>query len=377
MRYIQNSATSVARAYYKKILRPILFRFDSEVVHTRMTTFGEFLGYFTIFSKSLKSAFVFRSDILSQIIHNIEFKTPIGLAAGFDYEARLTQVTYAIGFGFQTVGTITNKPYGGNPPPLLGRLPRSKSLLVNKGFKNEGIDAIEAKCCKLSFPIPIGLSIGKTNSREPMTQDEAIIDVVSAFKKAEKGEAKWSYYELNISCPNLFGNVEFYSEKNLRELLSAVTRLELSRPMFIKMPIDKNDEEVLKMLSVISIFPVAGVIFGNLQKNRQDPTIISEEAAKYERGYFSGKPTEKRSNELIRLAYKNFGNKLTIIGCGGVFSADDAYAKIRLGASLVQLITGLIYEGPQLPAEINLGLEKLLVRDGFKHISEAIGVDNK
>ncbi len=129
------------------------------------------------------------------------------------------------------------------------------------------------------------------------------------------------------------------------------------------------------MLSVITAFPVQAVIFGNLQKNKHDPAIDKTEAAKFEKGYYSGKPTEKRSNELIALAYKDFGKKITIIGCGGIFSAEDAYKKIRLGASLVQLITGLIYRGPLLPAEINLELAALLRRDGYAHISEAVGVD--
>ena len=139
------------------------------------------------------------------------------------------------------------------------------------------------------------------------------------------------------------------------------------------MPINKSDEETRVMLDIIIAYPIQGVIFGNLQKNRQDPSINQEEVKKYSQGNFSGKPTEKRSNELIRLTYQNYGDRLTIIGCGGVFSAEDAYKKIKLGASLIQLITGLVYVGPQLPAQINSGLPRLLKKDGFSHISQAIG----
>jgi dihydroorotate dehydrogenase len=129
------------------------------------------------------------------------------------------------------------------------------------------------------------------------------------------------------------------------------------------------------MLKVISDFEVAGVIFGNLQKNRKDKSLNAQEVKKFPIGNFSGKPTEQRSNELIQLAYRKYGKQLIIIGCGGIFSAEDAYKKIRLGASLVQLVTGLIFEGPSLVAQINLELVKLLQKDGFSNISQAVGKD--
>ena len=143
------------------------------------------------------------------------------------------------------------------------------------------------------------------------------------------------------------------------------------------MPIEKTDDETLKMLEIIVEFPVIGVIFGNLQKNRKDSALNREEVKKFSVGNFSGKPTEIRSNELIALAYKKYGKRLIIIGCGGVFNAIDAYKKIKLGATLVQLITGLIFEGPQLVAQINLELPRLLKQDGFKNIKEAIGANSR
>ena len=141
------------------------------------------------------------------------------------------------------------------------------------------------------------------------------------------------------------------------------------------MPIEKTDRETLNLLEVISKYKIAGVIIGNLQKNRKDPSFVKEEVKKWKVGNFSGKPTFNRSNELIRIAYKKFGKKLIIIGCGGIFSADDAYTKIKLGASLVQLITGMIYQGPQLIAQMNLELIDKLKSDGIKNIKEAVGVD--
>lgn len=359
---------------YKYIFRPIIFLFDSEGVHNFFTSLGEAMGNNSFIKNILRLIFVRRYKNLSQNISGINFKTPIGLSAGFDYNGSLTQILPSIGFGFGTIGTITNKPYEGNPKPRLGRLIKSQSLLVYKGFKNEGIKKICLKLGKLNFSYPVGLSIGKTNSlTDSMTQEQAIQDIIYSFKEAEKSKLKISYYELNISCPNLFGNVSFYPPQNLSGLLEKVFKLKLSKPVFIKMPISKTDKEVLEMLKVIVKFPIAGVIIGNTQNNRKDTSFNKEELKKYPVGNFSGKPTEKRSNELIELAYKSYGKKLTIIGCGGVFNAKDAYKKIKLGASLVQLITGLIFEGPQLPASINYDLNKMIKKDGFKNISDAVG----
>ncbi len=143
------------------------------------------------------------------------------------------------------------------------------------------------------------------------------------------------------------------------------------------MPIEKSNKEVLSMLEVISKHSVTGVIFGNLQKDRSHPALNQSEVSKFPKGNFSGKPTFDRSNELISLTYKHYKKRLTIIGCGGVFNAHDAYEKITRGASLVQLITGMIFEGPQLVANINTELPDLLKKNGFRTITEAIGSASK
>ena len=360
---------------YRYLAKPILFRFDPENVHVHAIALGEFIGNVPFLSWVTAALFSQHQPMLSQTVRGMHIVSPIGLAAGFDYEARLTQVLPDIGFGFGTIGTITNRQYEGNARPRLGRLPRSRSLLVNKGFKNLGIDATLARLRGQAFRVPVGLSIGVTNSAEIRDQQTAIADIANAFRNAQESSVPFGYYELNISCPNLLTPVEFYSPRHLRELLTAVTLLTPSKPLFIKMPIDKSDEQTFAMLDVIADYPVAGIIFGNLQKNRQDPALVQEEVARLGKGNFSGKPTEKRSNELIALAYKNYGSKLTVVGCGGVFSAEDAYRKIRLGASLVQLITGMIFEGPQLIAEINHGRVRLIKHDGFTNVSEAVGID--
>jgi dihydroorotate dehydrogenase len=358
---------------YRNFTKKFLFLFDPEFVHDFITSVGGKIGNVGISRSVIKKLFYVKTRKLSQVYFGISFDNPVGLAAGFDYQAKLTNTLPLLSFGFQTIGTITNHPYEGNPKPRLGRLAKSRSLMVNKGFKNPGIKEIVKKLQKKEFKIPVGLSIGKTNSTKHMAQVEAIDDIVSAFKIAECSRVNFSYYELNISCPNLFGDVDFYPPENLRELLKAVTDLKLKKTLLIKMPIEKTDEQTMEMLDVITQFPVAGVIFGNLQKNRKDKSLNAEEVKRFPVGNFSGKPTEQRSNELIELTYRNYGKKLIIIGCGGIFNAQDAYRKIKLGASLVQLVTGLIFEGPQLVAQINLDLKELLRKDGFINISEAIG----
>jgi len=364
---------------YKYLIKRLLFLFDAETMHNFATNLGEIIGK-TYFNTMLKNIFLKRYPSLEQEIGGIKFKNPVGLAAGFDYDGGLTQILPSLGFGFETVGTITNLPYKGNPKPRLGRLPKSKSLMVYKGFKNKGALKISQKLSSLGFKIPLGISIGMTNKKLSKAksafggqQKSAIEDILQAFEIFEDSNIKSSYYELNISCPNLFGNISFYPPKNLDDLLTEIDKLKITKPIFVKMPINQTINEILKMLDVITQHRIAGVIFGNLQKDRNDPSFDRKEVSKFKKGNFSGKPTEKRSNELIALAYRRHKGKLLIIGCGGIFDANDAYKKIKLGASLVQLITGLIYEGPTLVYEINKELSKFVKRDGFKNISEAVG----
>jgi len=334
---------------------------------------GESIGDGRVIKKLLSVVLRVNDPILSQEILGVTFKNPIGLSAGFDYEGRLTQLLPLIGFGFGTVGTITKNQYGGNARPMLGRLPLSKSLMVNKGFKNMGADQTVARLRKKIFTIPIGISVGRSNDGSCLTQEASIEDIIYTFKKFKNSPVKNVYYELNISCPNLSGEVTFYPPRNLEKLLSRVDALGIKKPIFIKMPINETNKEVLKMLNVISKHNIAGVIFGNLQKDRKDKALVQSEVAKFPVGNFSGRPTYARSNELIELTYRNFKDRFVIIGTGGVFSAKDAYQKITLGASLVQLITGMVFEGPQIISQINQELITLLKKDGFTNIHQAIG----
>lgn len=361
---------------YQKIIKPVFFLFDAEFIHQTHTFFGELLGK-TFVTNYLNWKLNYQSLELKQKIAGINFSGPVGLAAGFDYEARLTQILYSLGFGFQSVGTITNLLYEGNPKPRLGRLPKSQSLMVNKGFKSLGAEKISQKLAQLNFKIPLGISLGVSNNKNLISLKDSINDIKMAFSVFEKAKIKNSYYELNISCPNLINTeVDFYKPENFNQLLQSINRLKIKKSVFVKMPIDRNDQEFLAILKIISQFSfIKGVIIGNLFKDRKSPLLDKQEVNKYKVGYFSGKPCQPRSNELIKLTYKKYKNKLIIIGCGGVFSGQDAYKKIKLGASLIQLITGMIYRGPQLISQINLELEELLEEDGFNNIKQAVGVD--
>ncbi len=370
-RYRKLLIVNVVRLIYKHMLKPVLFKIDPETIHDNFVSLGKLSGETVLLRNILAEGMSYKDSKLKQKLAGIEFSNPIGLAAGFDYNADLTQVLGSVGFGFHSVGTITNNSYEGNPKPRLGRLPKSRSLMVNKGFKNKGADQIIRNLSDKNFSVPLGISIGRTNSKKLMSQKQSVQDIVEAFTKFEKSSLNHSYYELNISCPNLYGNINFYSPKNLDELLKAIEKLKIKKPIFVKMPIEKSDKEVLQMLKVIEKYRIKGVVFGNLQKDRKHKTLDSSEVEQFTTGNFSGKPTYERSNELISLAYSHYKDRFIIVGCGGVFSAEDAYEKIRRGASLIQLITGMIFEGPQLIAKINIELLDLIEKDGYLNIEEA------
>ena len=194
-------ATFVQHWGYKNIAKPVFFRFDAEAVHNRMVSVGETLGGHPVFRRATQAVFAYQHPALRQTVAGIRFDNPVGLSAGFDYEARLINILPSVGFGFHTVGTVTNEPYEGNLRPRLGRLPKSRSLLVNKGFKSAGMKAGLERIAASHKTIPLGMSIGSTNTSYPSFADQ-IQDVVQGFRQAIQADLV-DYYELNISCPNL------------------------------------------------------------------------------------------------------------------------------------------------------------------------------
>lgn len=361
---------------YRNLLKPFLFLQDPEKIHDKFTKTGLILGKHRATRTIVRKLFRYDNPRLEQNILGIDFKNPVGLSAGFDKDSNLRSILPEVGFGFMQIGSITDKPYEGNPKPRLIRLPKSKGLVVYYGLKNIGVEKIIAKIKESKRPnFPISISIAKTNCTETATLKAGIEDYYQCLKKCQS-EDVGDFYTINISCPNTFGGEPFNTPESLEQLLSKLTSIQIQKPLFLKMPINLEWSEFQKLLEIAVKYQIPGVIIGNLSKER-DPKLIKDDLPADTKGGISGKPTWALSNNLISQTYKHYHQKLTIIGVGGIFSAEDAYEKIKRGSSLVQLITGMIFQGPQLIGQINEGLVKLLEEDGYKNISEAIGAYHK
>lgn len=377
---MQNPFISVRNGFikfgYKTFLKPIFFKRDPEDVHDSMNKVGKILGRFALGRGLTKAMFYYKNPALEQNILGIKFPNPIGLAAGFDKNAELTQILPEVGFGFEEVGSITGEYCAGNPKPRLWRLKKSKSLVVYYGLKNDGCEKISARLAeqiqKRPFKFPVGISIAKTNNAQTCETQAGIKDYVKAFKHfTHIGD----YITINISCPNAFGGEPFTEPHKLEALLTETDKIPCNKPIFLKISPDLSKEQLDQILQIVSKHKVDGIICANLTKKRENHKIHKDDFIP-EVGGISGKVQEDLSNEQIRYIYKKshtLHRKLVVIGCGGVFTAEDAYKKIKAGASLIQLITGMIYEGPQAISSINMGLAELLKKDGYKNISEAVG----
>jgi len=357
---------------YRLLLKPLFFKFYPETIHDSMVSLGSFLGKYPLTRNLTKYLFFYRNRRLEQRILGIKFVNPIGLAAGFDKNAQLTDILPSVGFGFAEVGSITGEHCEGNPKPRLWRLKNSKGLVVHYGLKNDGCEVISKKLRGRKFAIPIGTNIAKTNCKETVDVKRGIVDYVKAFREfRDIGD----YFTINISCPNAFGGQPFTNPSRLERLLKEIDKIRTKKPIFLKLSPDLSSKHVDDILGVVRKHRIHGFICSNLTKKRRNKRIIDEDVPA--NGGISGKVVKELSNKLIPYIFKKTGGKYVIIGLGGVFNALDAYKKIKLGASLVQLITGMIFEGPQVISDINLGLVKLLEKDGYSNISQAIGVDIK
>jgi dihydroorotate dehydrogenase len=370
--------TRFFQAAYKEVLKPLFFQLDPELVHDRMTNFGHELGRFELSRRLTAALFDFADPRLEQTIAGIKFANPIGLAAGFDKNAALTDILPDVGFGFEEIGSITGRPCAGNPKPRLWRLPASQALVVYYGLKNDGADIISERLKGKPFRIPIGVSAAKTNDKLTADPAAAVADYAHVV---EKFRGIGDYLTINISCPNAYGGEPFTDPQLLDGLLAKVDELadlpdgKAGKPVFLKLAVDLTQTQLDELLAVVDKHNITGLVCSNLTKKRTNLRL--RDAVIPEKGGISGKAVQELSDEQIKYIYAKTKGKYVIMGVGGVFSAEDAYRKIRLGASLVQLITGMIYEGPQLIGAINRGLVALLERDGFSSISQAIGVDNK
>ena len=354
---------------YRNILKRILFLFPADDVHQFFLTLGRWFGRSSIVKRITAWLWRYDEKILERKFFDLTFPNPVGLSAGFDYGADLVDIMPSIGFGFNTVGTLTHDAYEGNPPPMLGRLPKSKSLLVNKGFKNDGVKTVLNRMGNKVREAPRGVSIGATNKAYP-DFESMITNLVEGFRDAEQFD-NFDYYELNISCPNLINlqNLKtlLASPEGLTQALKQLQTLAIKRPVFIKMPLEYTQNEMDDLMAVASTFTfIKGLIFSNLARDRSNPFFDKDEILLAGQGNFSGKPAEEKANEMLRHARELYPDRFLLVGVGGIFTAEDAYKKILCGASLVQMITGMVFMGPQQIGEINAGLAELLRRDRSK-----------
>ena len=362
---------------YRYVLKPIFFRLDPEDVHDHTVAFGARLGKYALTRALTRGLFYYSDSTLSQDILGIKFINPVGLAAGFDKNAELTEILPSVGFGFVEVGSITGHPCAGNPKPRLWRLKKSKGLVVYYGLKNDGCEIISKRLSAkvrggaLSYlGCRVGTSVAMTNCAANVDYTTAILDYAKAFKAFD---TIGDYFTINISCPNAENGQPFLESQRLEALLTKLDTISTTKLVFIKLSPDITLNNVDAILDVAKRHRVHGIICTNLTKKRNNARILDANLPSH--GGVSGLPVQGLSDDLIAHIYKREGKRFVLVGCGGIFSAEDAYRKIRLGASLVQLITGMIFEGPQLVSEINRGLVKLTKRDGYTHISEVIGVD--
>jgi dihydroorotate dehydrogenase len=354
---------------YRRVMKPIVFTRDPESVHEVISHFGMLLGRFGWTQALTRSMFDYQHPRLRTTVAGLEFRNPVGLSAGFDKEGRLLNILPHVGFGFIEIGSVTGTPGPGNPKPRLWRLPKSQALVVHYGLNSSGSKSVGQSLRGRQWPVPVGVSIAKANRPEFDTLDAGRADYVRA---AENLRGCGTFRVVNISCPNTSGGEPFTDPEALDQLLSALDPLQSDQPVFIKLPADCPDERIDALVDVARRHTVTGFICTNLTKRRD--TVRDRRVPDH--GGTSGKIVEARSNEVIARVYRRTKGQMPIIGVGGVFTAEDAYKKIRLGASLVALVTGMIYRGPMVVSEINRGLVRLLERDGLQHLQDAVGLDN-
>lgn len=338
---------------YKNALKPILFKFHPDLMHDLFVNVGEVMGKCAVTRKLFALIYGYRGADISKTVDGITYRTPVLLSAGFDSNGRLTRILPSLSFGGEEIGSTTAHSCEGNPRPHLTRLIRNKSLVVYKGLANSGVDALISRL-KRTPRVPgfvLGISIARTNEQAAGTDAEAgIRDYAESFQKLAAANIG-DYYTINISCPNSYTGETFIEPTLFARLMPRLQEIPHTQPVYIKMPINIPWEQFSALLAIADKTDVQGVIIGNLNKDYSHLNH-PEDAPKEFRGGLSGAPTFKLSNELITKTREAYGKRFTIIGTGGIFSPDDAMAKFAAGADLVQMVSGMIFEGPGLMQKI-------------------------
>jgi len=342
-------------------IRSLIFKLDPEIAHDLAV-------------KSLKFNFISQNKIKNNKSIELEIfgkkiPNPVGIAAGFDKDAEVYNSLFKLGFGFVEVGTVTPINQYGNPKPRIFRLEEDEALINRLGFNNSGSDKVRSRIISNSPKGLFGINIGPNKDTKNREEDYLIC--------LRKFHNLVDYMTINISSPNTENLRNFHNEDELNELLNLIEKekkiLKTTLPISVKISPDIQDENIRIIADLLFKYNVEAIIISNsTDKNRENLTNIN----KLEKGGLSGKPLEKKSNELINKFYKILKNKIKIIGVGGVDSGQSAYQKIINGANLIQLYTGMIYKGPSIAAKINEELINILEKEGVKNISDIVGSKN-
>jgi len=361
-----------------KIFKPIIFCFKAEIAHNLAINLLKFLPNFcTLFCFNKKY------QNLQNNIWDINFENPIGLAAGFDKNAEAALTLKKFGFGFIEIGTVTPKPQIGNPKPRMFRLRSDKAIINRLGFNNLGSSVIDKNISKIwchesldskKDKIILGINIGKNKDTKDFADD--YIKMLNQFY------INASYITINISSPNTKNLRDIQKEENLAEFLQKImTQKDLLKnkllknvPILLKIAPDLSSQQQEKIAEIIIKQKIDGIIISNTTIDRK---LNLKSKKQQENGGLSGQPLFDKSNEILANFYKLTKGKVPIIGVGGVSSAKQAYEKIKLGASLVQIYSAFIYQGFGLVEEIKKDLSKMVKEDGFSNIQQAVGVNCK
>jgi dihydroorotate dehydrogenase len=333
---------------YKALVRLWLFQADPEAAHERALNLASSLGRCRVARDAVETMFAVEDRRLCQTVFGIEFANPVGLAAGYDKNALGLELWPALGLGFVEIGSVTARAQPGTEPPRLFRQVDQRALINRMGFNNDGAEAISARIPPPPHRIPIGVNVGKNRDVELARAGESYADAIHALRD------RADFFVLNVSSPNTPG-LRKLQDKEMLDALLAQVHEEL--PILLKIAPDLTFDQIDDVVALAQRHGLSGIVATNTTVDHPTPP----------EGGLSGAPLRARATECIR--------RMPIIGVGGVFTAEDAYEKIRAGASLVEIWTGMVYEGPAITRNINRGLLRLLARDGFDNIAEAVGTE--
>ncbi len=337
---------------YKSVIRPLFFKFDPEKIHHFTFSFLKNFG----FAAKLFLPQPIQDKRLEREVFGLKFKNPVGLAAGFDKNALLYNELADLGFGFVEIGTVTPKAQAGNPKKRLFRLLDDEGIINRMGFNNEGLQAAIEKLKGNKGKIIIGGNIGKNTATKPENYTQDYLDCFEGLHPYV------DYFVLNVSCPNVGSHAKLEDVDYLRELITAVKKINVSKsnpkPILLKIAPDLNNNQLDEIIDLIAETKIDGVIVSNTSVNREGLKTSPEVLSEIGNGGLSGKPIRERSTKMIKYLSDKSNRAFPIIGVGGIHSAKDAMEKLDAGASLIQLYTGFIYEGPQLINDINAELLK-------------------